>query len=254
MKRCTGLLFMRCMTSNRICRCFAFQIGKSSNQNDIIRHFQFRKCLPAYSNGVCRILRAILIDVGQVIRYDKSTISASIRCGFQKILYFSRFGSISGSSVKVKRVSLQLMQKIPKRVVISRRVQSRLSDPVHRSADLCMDRFQIWKGVESLLVRFDFCRRDSEGNGFFCTCNCISDCRNVSVSFPCHGSGGRQADGCDRWIPWTYGWILCDNPWLSYRSCLKSVENEAIRRGGRTASISAGLHRNNDTNRSDPAV
>ena len=171
-----------------------------------------------------------------------------------KSSYFSRFGSISGSSVKVKRVSLQLIQKIPKKVVISRRVQGRLSDPVYRSADLCMDRFQMWKGVESLLARFDFCRRDPEGDGFFCTCNCISDCRNVSVSFPCHGSGGRQADGRDRRVSWDYGWILCNSSWLSCRSCLKSVENEAIRRGGRTASISAGLHRNNDKNRSDPAV
>ena len=44
------LLFTRCANSNGFCRCFAFQIGKICCHHDIIRHFQFRKCLPVYSN------------------------------------------------------------------------------------------------------------------------------------------------------------------------------------------------------------
>ena len=45
------LLFTRCANSNGFCRCFAFQIGKICCHHCIIRHFQFRKCLPVYSNG-----------------------------------------------------------------------------------------------------------------------------------------------------------------------------------------------------------
>ena len=33
-------------SSNGFCRCFAFQIGKICYHHCIIRHFQFRKCLP----------------------------------------------------------------------------------------------------------------------------------------------------------------------------------------------------------------
>ena len=44
------LLFTRCANSNGFCRCFAFQIGKICYHHGIIRHFQFRKCLPVYSN------------------------------------------------------------------------------------------------------------------------------------------------------------------------------------------------------------
>ena len=45
-----SLLFTRCANSNGFCRCFAFQIGKICYHHCIIRHFQFRKCLPVYSN------------------------------------------------------------------------------------------------------------------------------------------------------------------------------------------------------------
>ena len=37
-------------TVTGFCRCFAFQIGKICYHHCIIRHFQFRKCLPVYSN------------------------------------------------------------------------------------------------------------------------------------------------------------------------------------------------------------
>ena len=37
-------------SSNGFCRCFAFQIGKICYHHCIIRHFQFRKCLPVNSN------------------------------------------------------------------------------------------------------------------------------------------------------------------------------------------------------------
>ena len=37
-------------SSNGFCRCFAFQIGKICCHHCIIRHFQFRKCLPVNSN------------------------------------------------------------------------------------------------------------------------------------------------------------------------------------------------------------
>ena len=37
-------------SSNGFCRCFAFQIGKICYHRCIIRHFQFRKCLPVNSN------------------------------------------------------------------------------------------------------------------------------------------------------------------------------------------------------------
>ena len=45
-----SLLFTHCANSNGFCRCFAFQIGKICFHGCIIRHFQFRKCLPMYSN------------------------------------------------------------------------------------------------------------------------------------------------------------------------------------------------------------
>ena len=38
-------------SSNGFCRCFAFQIGKICYHHCIIRHFQFRKCLPVNSNS-----------------------------------------------------------------------------------------------------------------------------------------------------------------------------------------------------------
>ena len=67
-----SLLFTRCANSNGFCRCFAFQIGKICCHHDIIRHFQFRKCLPAYSHTqhisdsahrlqILRLLRIILL-------------------------------------------------------------------------------------------------------------------------------------------------------------------------------------------------
>ena len=37
-------------SSNGFCRCFAFQIGKICYHHCIIRHFQFKKCLPVNSN------------------------------------------------------------------------------------------------------------------------------------------------------------------------------------------------------------
>ena len=37
-------------SSNGFCRCFAFQIGKICCHHCIIRHFQFRKCLPVNNN------------------------------------------------------------------------------------------------------------------------------------------------------------------------------------------------------------
>ena len=40
-------------SSNGFCRCFAFQIGKICYHHCIIRHFQFRKCLPVNSNTSC---------------------------------------------------------------------------------------------------------------------------------------------------------------------------------------------------------
>ena len=39
-------------SSNGFCRCFAFQIGKICYHHCIIRHFQFRKCLPVNSNFI----------------------------------------------------------------------------------------------------------------------------------------------------------------------------------------------------------
>ena len=39
-------------SSNGFCRCFAFQIGKICCHHCIIRHFQFRKCLPVNSNSL----------------------------------------------------------------------------------------------------------------------------------------------------------------------------------------------------------
>ena len=44
-------------SSNGFCRCFAFQIGKICYHHCIIRHFQFRKCLPVNSNQKsCKII------------------------------------------------------------------------------------------------------------------------------------------------------------------------------------------------------
>ena len=48
MKCCYCSLVPR--SSNGFCRCFAFQIGKICCHHCIIRHFQFRKCLPVNSN------------------------------------------------------------------------------------------------------------------------------------------------------------------------------------------------------------
>ena len=51
------LKYVRCYcslvprSSNGFCRCFAFQIGKICYHHCIIRHFQFRKCLPVNSNN-----------------------------------------------------------------------------------------------------------------------------------------------------------------------------------------------------------
>ena len=39
-------------SSNGFCRCFALQIGKICCHHCIIRHFQFRKCLPVNSNSL----------------------------------------------------------------------------------------------------------------------------------------------------------------------------------------------------------
>ena len=44
-------------SSNGFCRCFAFQIGKICCHHCIIRHFQFRKCLPVNSNSFISISR-----------------------------------------------------------------------------------------------------------------------------------------------------------------------------------------------------
>ena len=42
-------------SSNGFCRCFAFQIGKICYHHCIIRHFQFRKCLPVNSNDIVTV-------------------------------------------------------------------------------------------------------------------------------------------------------------------------------------------------------
>ena len=46
-------------SSNGFCRCFAFQIGKICYHHCIIRHFQFRKCLPVNSNTRFRVCTAL---------------------------------------------------------------------------------------------------------------------------------------------------------------------------------------------------
>ena len=57
------LLFTHCANSNGFYRCFAFQIGKICYHHCIIRHFQFRKCLPVYSNVFISYFAYCLIAV-----------------------------------------------------------------------------------------------------------------------------------------------------------------------------------------------
>ena len=49
-KRKNGYCSLVPRSSNGFCRCFAFQIGKICYHHCIIRHFQFKKCLPVNSN------------------------------------------------------------------------------------------------------------------------------------------------------------------------------------------------------------
>ncbi len=34
-----------------------------------------------------RLMRAFFLDAGQIVEYDKPTINASVRCGFQEMLF-----------------------------------------------------------------------------------------------------------------------------------------------------------------------
>ena len=74
------LLFTRCANSNGFCRCFAFQIGKICCHHCIVRHFQFRKCLPVYSNVYCILYKVQLnlatASYSKPARYGKKHLTA----------------------------------------------------------------------------------------------------------------------------------------------------------------------------------
>ena len=57
-------------SSNGFCRCFAFQIGKICYHHCIIRHFQFRKCLPVNSNFFSMVF-TLSFGVGNVEYWQK---------------------------------------------------------------------------------------------------------------------------------------------------------------------------------------
>ena len=68
-------------SSNGFCRCFAFQIGKICCPHCIIRHFQFRKCLPVNSNLFLYNLHK-KFQIGCILRmtYGKINQSIFLRC------------------------------------------------------------------------------------------------------------------------------------------------------------------------------
>ena len=86
----SALLFTRCANSNGFCRCSAFQIGKICYHNYIIRHFQFRKCLPVYSNTSALFLFSNSLNF--LLRLSpKSSIMRITQSGFRDSCLFTFF-------------------------------------------------------------------------------------------------------------------------------------------------------------------